>query len=136
MNQVSISPTMSPTRFRKIENLHIVFWLLKDLSWCLTWKVLAVSMIFPTLSIAIWIAWKSRSIKSELSHNLAVVFWITANAYWMTSEFLHFDEKIVWNNFTGKNMALIPFLIGALILIYYYLFQRPKEMSLHKATTV
>ena len=116
-----------PARYRKMENTHIIFWLFKDVSWCLTWKLLGIIMIFPTLVISIIIAWRTRDIKSELAHNLAVTFWITANSYWMIAEFFGFDESIVWQNINGKHLAIIPFGIGVLILVYYYLFQRPKE---------
>lgn len=116
-----------PARFRKMENMHIVFWLLKDLSWCLVWKVLGIVMIFPTLIISIIIAWRTRKLKSELAHNLAITFWITANSYWMVSEFLQFDEIQVWQSFEGKHIALIPFFIGIMILVYYYVFQKPGE---------
>lgn len=114
-----------PARFRKMENMHILFWLLKDLSWCLVWKVLGIVMIFPTLIISIIIAWRTRNLKSELAHNLAITFWIAANSYWMVSEFLGFDKMPVWQNFEGKHLALIPFFIGIMILVYYYLFQKP-----------
>lgn len=125
-----------PARFRKMENMHIAFWLMKDISWCMIWRELGVAMIIPTLSVAIWIAWKNRKIKSELAHNLAIVFWITANAYWMISEFFGFDAYIVWNGYTGKHMALIPFAAGALTLLYYYIFQRPKEIKEKHAVTM
>jgi hypothetical protein len=118
-----------PARIRKMENMHIAFWLLKDISWCMIWKELGITMIVPTLSVAIWIAWKNRHIQSELSHNLAIVFWISANAYWMISEFFGFDTLNVWRDLTGKHLALIPFSIGALILLYYYAVQRPKELK-------
>lgn len=100
------------------------------------WKPLGITMIVPTLSIAIWIAWKNRDIKSELAHNLAIVFWITANAYWMISEFFGFDTMVVWNSFTGKHLALIPFVTGVLILLHYYAVQRPKELKFKKAVTM
>jgi hypothetical protein len=45
-----------PLHFRRIENLHIVFWLFKDLSWCMIWKPLGILMIFPTLYFAILIS--------------------------------------------------------------------------------
>ena len=125
-----------PARYRKMENMHVVFWLMKDISWCMVWKPLGITMIVPTLSVAIWIAWKNRYIKSELAHNLAIVFWIAANAYWMISEFLRFDSIIVWKEFTGKHLALIPFVTGALILLYYYAVQRPKELKMKKAVTL
>ena len=40
-----------PLRYRKMENLHIVFWLFKDISWCMIWRPLGIAMIFPTLFI-------------------------------------------------------------------------------------
>ena len=125
-----------PARFRRMENMHIVFWLMKDISWCMIWRELGITMIVPTLSVAIWIAWRNREQRSELAHNLAIVFWISANAYWMISEFFEFDTSIIWRNFTGKHIALIPFTIGAVILLYYYIVQRPKEIKEHKALTL
>ena len=117
-----------PAKYRRMENMHIVFWLLKDISWCMIWKVLGIAMVIPTLSIAIIIAWRTRHFKSELAHNLAIAFWISANSLWMISEFFHFDTGVVWENFTGKHLALVPFAIGALILLYYYVVQRPREI--------
>jgi hypothetical protein len=125
-----------PASFRRMENMHVVFWLFKDISWCMIWEELGVIMIIPTLSIAIWISWKNKHIKSELAHNLAIVFWISANSYWMISEFMAFDEMDIWGEFTGKHISLIPFLAGVLILTWYYLVQRPKEIRLHKAVTM
>ena len=115
-----------PNRYRKMENMHIIFWLLKDISWCLIWKVLGIAMIFPTLIVSIIIAWRTRSMRSELAHNLAISFWITTNSYWMISEFFEFDTSL-FLGFEGKYFALIPFAIGILILLWYYLFQRGKE---------
>ena len=114
-----------PMRFRKIENLHIVFWLLKDISWCMVWRPLGLAMIVPTMLIAIVISWRTRHIVSELAHNLAIVVWITANSYWMISEFFHFDTMIVYGNITFKHLAVIPFVTGILILSWYYLWYAP-----------
>jgi hypothetical protein len=102
-----------PARFRKMENTHILFWLLKDISWCLTLKWLGIAMIVPTLAIAGVIAWRTRKIVSELSHNLAISFWICANSFWMATEFFGVDEHL-------KPYALIPFFLGLVPLIYYY----------------
>ena len=119
-----------PARYRKMENTHILFWLLKDVSWCMIWKPLGIAMIFPTLIISIIIAWRTRSLMSELAHNLAVTFWITANSYWMISEFFGFDETPLAFGVEGKYFAMIPFAIGILILAYYYLFKTKKEKEL------
>jgi prepilin signal peptidase PulO-like enzyme (type II secretory pathway) len=109
-----------PARFRRIENLHIVFWLLKDLSWAMVWKPIGVIMIIPTIGAALLITWQTRHIKSEFLHNLAVDFWILANAYWMLTEFFSKDESL-------RYYTIIPFVIGLVIIAYYYLMVRPAE---------
>ena len=108
-------------RFRRMENMHIIFWLLKDISWCMVWKPLGIAMIFPTLIIAIVISIKNRSYVSEVCHNWAIVFWITANSYWMISEFFEFDTLQIYGAFTYKHLAMIPFSLGILTLAFYYL---------------
>ncbi|GAA0543006.1 hypothetical protein [Chitinophaga japonensis] len=118
-----------PIGYRRMENLHIVFWLLKDISWCLIWKPLGIAMIFPTLIISIIIAWRTRQFMSELCHNLAITVWIAANSYWMISEFLHFDADIVTGDITYKHIAVIPFTLGVLILAYYYLVYKPRHRN-------
>lgn len=111
-----------PNKYRKMENLHIVFWILKDISWCLFWKPLGIMMIIPTLVISIVIAYRTRKMVSELCHNIAISVWILANSYWMVSEFLGFDEHIVTASITYKHLAIIPFVIGVISLAYYYLY--------------
>ncbi len=118
-----------PARIRKMENLHIVFWLLKDISWCLFFKPLGLAMILPTMIIAIIIALRNKSLVSETCHNIAIVFWITANSYWMVAEFFEFDEHVISGWITFKHLALIPFLLGILTLAYYYLVWKPRNKS-------
>ena len=125
-----------PARYRKLENLHIVFWLFKDISWCMIWRELGILMIIPTLSVAIYIAYRTREIKAELAHNLAVAFWISANSYWMISEFFGFDDANVFGGYEGKHLAMIPFIIGVIILAWYYLIQRPKEEKSEQVVTM
>lgn len=103
-----------PARYRKIENLHIVFWLIKDLCWVMLWKPLGLVMIIPTLAAALLITWQTRAIKSELLHNVAVVFWISANAYWMLAEFYSSNESL-------RYYAVVPFCLGLITVGYYYL---------------
>ena len=110
-----------PLRHRRFENLHIVFWLMKDISWCMLWRALGVFMIVPTLGAAIFITWRARANRTDFAHNLAVVFWISANAWWMIAEFFEFDETPLWFGFSGRQFAMIPFLLGAVVLIWHYL---------------
>lgn len=109
-----------PARFRRLENLHILFWLVKDLCWCLILKPLGIAMIFPTLAVAFYIAWRSRHIVAELTHNIAIALWIIANSVWMVSEFYKVDDKV-------KPYCIIPFSLGLLVLLYYYLVYAPLQ---------
>jgi hypothetical protein len=112
-----------PTKFRKTENLHILFWLIKDMSWAMLWKPLAMLMIVPTMAVAIVITYQNRKAITELYHNMAVVFWISANAYWMITEF--FYPEPAFENL--RYYSVIPFAIGLCIVVVYYLFIVPSE---------
>jgi hypothetical protein len=109
-----------PIGHRKTENLHIVFWLMKDLSWCLMWRGFGVFMIVPTLGTALYITWRARREPADLAHNLAVVFWISANAWWMLAEFFGFDETPLVAGVDGRHLAVLPFLCGAVVLALHY----------------
>lgn len=108
-----------PLRFRKVENLHIVFWLIKDLSWAMLWKPLGMIMIIPTITAALLITWQTRHIKAEFYHNLAVDFWIAANAYWMITEFWELPDYY-------RYYTAIPFGAGIIFIAIYYLYILPK----------
>jgi len=114
-----------PDKFRKTENLHILFWLMKDVSWAMLWKPIGIFMIIPTISVALLITWQTRKIKAELFHNLAVVFWIIANALWMILEFTGYDEQY-------RKYTAIPFFIGLFFIGTYYLYILPKEKRKEK----
>ncbi len=104
---------------RKKENLHIVLWLMKDFAWIMNFQVFALSMAVPTLLVAAQLCWVTRSDRSELFHNAAVLCWIVANVIWMVGEFF-FDDGI-------RYMAAPFFVLGLLILGYFYIagfFQR------------
>jgi hypothetical protein len=125
-----------PSRFRKIENMHILFWLLKDACWALNLQIPAMLMIVPTMVAACLITWQTRKIFAERMHNLAVVFWIMANCTWMIGEFYGWDEGV----YGLRNIALIPFSIGLLILgVYYFLYfttKKFREQSAHQAEAI
>lgn len=91
------------------------------------WKPLGIAMIFPTLIIAIVIMLRTRQFMSEVCHNMAIVVWISANSYWMISEFLHFDTNPLFGVYTYKHLAIIPFMVGIIILGYYYLWWQPRN---------
>jgi hypothetical protein len=110
-----------PYKYRKVENLHILLWLIKDICWAVNLKYPALIMIIPTLTVAVLITYQTRKITSELIHNLAIDFWITANCTWMVGEFFHWDENLI-GAYGLRQFSIIPFGIGLLILAYYYLY--------------
>lgn len=111
---------------RWVENGHIFLWLLKDTCWALVWRPGGIIMIFPTLSVAFYILWRSRGIRSEFFHNLAVCLWIMANSVWMVSEFLNVDKEY-------KKYAVVIFIIGILLLLVYYIFFFRKDQEKERA---
>ncbi len=105
---------------RLIENAHIFLWLLKDTCWVLVWKPGGIFMIFPTLSVAFYILWRSRHSRPEFFHNLAICLWICANSVWMVSEFLGVDKIY-------KKYAVMIFATGIALLLVYYIFFFSKD---------
>ncbi|OWP83701.1 hypothetical protein BWK59_09100 [Flavobacterium davisii] len=114
-------------KLRFIENLHIVFWLIKDMCWCLEFKNLGIIMAIPTVSISLYFIFKNKADLSELYHNIAVFLWIIANTWWMSSEFFKFDEKILILDLKGRSLAAFPFGLGILLLLIFYIFIYPKK---------
>ncbi len=113
-----------PLFVRKMENLHIVFWLFKDMSWAMGWKTLGICMIAPTLLLSIYMSVQFRRTPSEWYHNNAVICWILANSYWMISEFYGFEEHSLYCSIKYVHLSLIPFIGGLVLIGYYYAFKR------------
>jgi hypothetical protein len=97
--------------YRWLENIHILLWLIKDTCWAMEWKPSAVAMIIPTISVALYLLYRSKRNKTELYHNAAVCLWIIANSTWMIGEFINLDLRPI---------AAILFGIGVGILTIYY----------------
>ncbi len=107
---ISVMPNLS--KIRKFENLHVLFWLIKDLSWAMVWRPLGLFMIGPTVFIAIYLLKKNWDDKTERSHNAAVLAWILANSFWMSMEFLGKEELKIW--------CIVPFGFGLVVLLFHY----------------
>lgn len=110
-------------RIRHIENIHIPLWLLKDTCWLLQWKLLGVTMIVPTLGVAIAIAVKNFR-EDEFWISLAICFWISANAFWMCCEFFSHEEL--------KYYAAYPFASGFICVGWFY----GKKLFVKKSTSL
>lgn len=107
---------------RKIENLHVALWLMKDVSWCSDWKVLGLLMVLPTLLVAIKICWDTRTHSADLIHNIAVALWICANTTWMIGEFFYNDGT--------RGIAKLFFYAGMALLTFYYAWSWTRRESL------
>lgn len=119
---ISISPT-----YRWIENAHIFLWLIKDLCWALEFKPGGVFMVIPTVTVAFYITWKSRKVRSELFHNIAVCLWILANSTWMIGEF---------NGYEARPIAAVLFSLGLSIILVYYVLFFSSDRKAEKAYTL
>lgn len=98
---------------------HIFLWLIKDCCWVLSLPKLAVFMIFPTVSLSIYVSYISRVNKDDLLQNLAITSWIIGNSIWIISEF-YFEDSY-------RGLSSIFFLLGILPLIFLYIkiYYRP-----------
>ena len=114
---------MLKKHFRIYEHMHVPFWLVKDSCWALGFKTLGVSMIFPTLGLALVIAWKTRKNMSELLPNIAIALWITANSIWMCDEFFELGIKPV---------CYVPFIMGLVITAWWLLAYFPAIWKQYK----
>lgn len=110
---------MITPRTRSYENLHIVLWLLKDTCWVMDYRIPGMIMILPTVAVAVYITWLTRTSSAELAHNLAVVCWICANSIWMMGEFFYNDSL--------RPVATVFFVLGLFMVAMYYGVIRPNS---------
>lgn len=92
----------------------------------MNFHVPAMVMIIPTMGVALLICWQTRYLLSEFLHNVAVILWITANTTWMIGEFYGWDENL-YHGYGLRQFALIPFVLGLGVLLYYYIFLARKK---------
>ncbi len=107
------------------ENLHVVFWLIKDFAWISGFKILGVSLAIPTIILAVHLMLITRNNRGNFFHNLAILFWIMANSIWMFGEFYFDDQKRQW--------AIPFFLIGIIVIAYFYITEGLTALKSKKA---
>ena len=73
----------------KINTMHVFFWLVKDMCWCLHLTALATLMVFPTVSLTGYILFTQKESREE---NLILTCWVMMNVFWMLHE-LHGTSK-------------------------------------------
>jgi len=100
---------------KKLENLHVGLWLLKDASWCQEWIKIGMIVSLPTLVLAVKIAYERRRDPEDLVHNIAICLWLCANVVWMIGEFF-FDDGT-------RAISRVFFFSGLALLVGFYLKQ-------------
>ncbi len=107
-------------KIRKLENTHILLWLIKDTCWVLEYKLMGVLMILPTVFVAFYLSYLSRNDRKEFLHNLAVCCWILANSTWMIGEF--------YLNDSTRPIAAAFFILGLTFVGVYYVGRKKQEL--------
>jgi hypothetical protein len=105
---------------KRLENLHIAVWLLKDYSWCASAHWLGLLMIVPTIGLAVHLAYQTRRDSEDFIHNLAVVSWLLANVTWMMGEFYFEDGTrpiARWFFYAGLVLLALHYTRGAVIAL-------------------
>ncbi len=82
-------------------------------------------MIVPTFLIALFMVIKTRKMPSEFAHNLAVLFWISANSTWMCGEFFCND--------CSRGPALVLFGAGISSIAVYYGYALYKRFTVKQS---
>lgn len=105
-------PIRLAERILKLEQAHVMLWLVKDSSWMLGFKLIGTCMVIPTVAVAVWIAYHTRKQNDIFLPNVAVCFWIAANSLWMLEEFFTLPLR---------QPALVLFVAGLLTIVGYFL---------------
>jgi len=105
----------------RLDNIHVVLWLIKDLCWVLEWKYLGLFMVFPTIGMALFIFLKSAKYSTSYFFNLAIVCWIIANSSWMIGELFFSETQMHHIYILTKYGASTLFIIGLGVLFLYLL---------------
>ena len=101
--------------------LPVALWLLKDACWVMGFHFAAMLMIVPTLAVAIFMAWNSKKSSTQLFHNVALCYWIAANAMWMTGAFFQNDALLPY--------AMVLFVAGMIVVAAYYALIYPRNQK-------
>jgi hypothetical protein len=106
---------------KRLDNTHILLWLLKDLCWVSNWNTAGAIMVIPTIGMALFILFKSPKFHSSFFYNMAVTCWILANSAWMLGEMYFMDTASHHIYLLSKKFAYIAFFLGIGCIAYFKL---------------
>ena len=78
--------------WREYENIHILFWLGKDVAWINLIPSMWVIFLVPTFGIAwdmVFVTFWKKHLMIDHAHNVTILIWVMANAIWAGDIALH-----------------------------------------------
>jgi hypothetical protein len=108
-------PRYESKNIRKVENLHVFLWLLKNLSWCGLWRLLGMSMALPALFIAVLdrMAYAQSRVGMRTQRR-GVLLDLRQH---------HLDDGEFYFNDHSRKLASGFFYCGMVLLISYYSYE-------------
>lgn len=109
---------------RYVENIHLYFWLLKDLAWALDYKEMGITfglIAILWLGILFYYAIRAKSTE-EIYFLVPTSLWLIGNYLWMQGELENNDDAI------GRPNGKYCMISGMVIIIFYYAFLHTKNI--------
>ena len=98
-------------QLRAKENLHVVFWLIKDFAWLMHFRWLGMAMVLPTISLGFWITWKTYRQAVAGTSGVSSAHDLTDVALKSAKESEGESRKEVWSDFY-HNLAISSWIMG------------------------
>ena len=106
------------------ENVHIYFWLLKDLAWVQSWYLPGILIGGLACCWSIFLVWRSISHRNlnEFWSRFADFLWLFANYWWMIGETHDYEYPNEPSQYETKTREATVIMITALVWIASYYF--------------
>lgn len=124
--------------WRDYENVHVLFWLGKDIAWNGGYQALWVMFAVPTTLIAlefVLVTFLTKQTFIDHMHYLAQLLWVSANLVWAIGELWHLDsdepyvvasEKPSWRRSSACILVAACCVVGLLYAVWL-----PLSATLH-----
>ena len=99
--------------WREYENIHILFWLGKDVAWINLIPSMWVIFLVPTFGIAwdmVFVTFWKKHLMIDHAHNVTILIWVMANAIWAGDgdDFVHTHSTHPLNLPSQHNISIHP----------------------------
>lgn len=115
---------------RGCENVHIYFWICKDLGWILGNK--PVGMLFGTLALG----WIGVLISNHwVEKNYEDIYFILPTFLWLGGNYLWMSGNLLYNSDVYRFPASCIMMVGILLIIFYFAFLKKKKFFVNATNT-